>query len=247
MQQSSTYLFAGIENFRDFGSAHARGGLLFRSGHHAAASDRDLAELSQLGIATIVDLRRSAEREAQPSRRAPGFTGTVIVSDYGPAEGPHAAFLQAGDLSDAAIEKFLLDYYRGAPFEAAHLELFARAFAAMSRGPLLIHCMQGKDRTGLLAALILHALGVHPDEVMADFLETNRTMLTDEKIARMTAGLKAMTGQEPSPVAIRALLGVDAAHLETALAAIREQAGSIDAYLARLGVDRGALRAAAGV
>ena len=241
--------FTGIENFRDFGGftgrhGNMRTGLLFRSGHHALASDEDLARLAGLNIATIIDLRRPAERAAQPSRRPPDFRGNVFASDEGPAEGPHVAFMAAGDLSDAAIERFLIDYYRAAPFEPAHRKLFAHAFAALSDGPLLIHCMQGKDRTGLLAALIQLALGADETVVMEEFLRTNDIMLTETRIARASAGLAAMTGKPPSMVALRGLLGVDARHLETALAAIRAAPGGMDAYLAGLGGDPARLTAA---
>jgi len=243
--------FSGIENFRDFGGfdgAHGRvrEGLLLRSGHHADASDQDLVLLDALGIATIIDLRRPAERDGQPSRRSPGFRGAVLASGLGEHEGPHREFLNRADLSDAAIARFLEEFYRAAPFDPAHLELFAGAFAALQKGNLLIHCTQGKDRTGLLAALIQTALGAHPDTVMAEFLKTNEAMLTEARIARMTLGLKAMTGNAPSQAAIRALLGVDTAHLAAAFAAIDAQAGGIDAYLDRLGVDRPRLLAAAG-
>ncbi len=240
--------FTGIENFRDFGGfagrhGAVRTGLLFRSGHHALASDEDLARLASLNLATIIDLRRPAERAAQPSRRAPDFRGLVFASDEGPADGPHVAFLAAGDLSDAAIERFLIDYYRDAPFEPVHRELFGRAFTALSDGPLLIHCMQGKDRTGLLAALIQLALGADDATVMAEFLRTNDIMLTEARIARASAGLAAMTGKPPSMAALRGLLGVDARHLETALAAIRAQPGGMEAYLAGLGGDPARLAA----
>ena len=249
-------IFTGFSGIREFSGELRRfrgrarigcdEGLLFRSGHHANASDGDLALLDDLAVATIIDLRRPAERDAQPSRRAPGFRGEVLASDLGDRDGPYREFLDRGDLGDGAIGKYLLGYYRDAPFEPAHLELFAAAFAALEKGPLLIHCTQGKDRTGLLAALIQTALGAHPDTVMEEFLKTNEAMLTGPKIARMTMGLKAMTGADPSPVAIRALLGVDTSHLETALDAIDTEAGGIDAYLDRLGVDKARLRVAAG-
>src|SRR5262245_24069688 len=79
--------FEGIENFRDFGGyATACGGRLatgrlFRSGHHATATDADLARLADLGIAAIVDLRHSAEREREPSRRWDACAAEIIDND----------------------------------------------------------------------------------------------------------------------------------------------------------------------
>jgi protein tyrosine/serine phosphatase len=242
--------FSGIENFRDFGGFDGRHGRirqdwLFRSGHHANASDEDLALLDRLDLVAIADLRRPAERAGQPARRSSTFRGTVLTSDLGGAEGPHRQFLALGDLSDGAIERYLLEFYRGAPFEPAHLALFAAAFGALAGGNLLIHCTQGKDRTGLLVALIQHALGAPEDTVMAEFLKTNAAMMTQEKMGRMAAGLQAMTGAAPSAVALRALLGVAPDHLRASFEAIAER-GGMEAYLAGLGVDTPRLLAAAG-
>lgn len=240
----------GVENFRDFGRFEGRygrmtAGMLFRSGHLADATPQDLLTLQALAIATVVDLRRPAERERQPSRRPAHFTGQVIASEQGDrAEAPHVEFLRQGDLSDAGVNRFLLDYYRQAPFEARHLELFAAAFQALggSEGALLIHCTAGKDRTGLLAALISSALGAEQDDIFADYLETNRVTLTSQRIAQVTPSLRAQIGREPTQAIVTALLGVNARHLCAALEAIDREAGGTEAYLRGLGVGRSQLK-----
>ncbi len=237
--------FDGIENFRDFGGAastlggRVRTSRLYRAGHLGAATPADLAALEQLRIATIVDLRRPTERAQQPSRWTT-FAGRVIVSDAGDrAEGPHVEFLHTGDLSDAGVEAYLSGYYRRAPFEPRHLALFADAFAALdeSDGAMLIHCAAGKDRTGLLAALVLSALGVARADMLADFMQTNATMMTPERRRRVGASLQPIIGQAPSEAILLGFMGVTAAHLDIAFAAIDSEAGSLDAYLATLGVD----------
>lgn len=248
------HAFEGIENFRDFGGvpsllgARVRTGRLFRSAHLGAATPADLATLERLGIATVVDLRRSTERAHQASRWT-AFAGRLIVCDAGDrAEGPHVEFLHAGDLSDAGVDAYLAGYYRRAPFEPRHLALFADAFAALDpdRGggadAMLIHCAAGKDRTGLLAALILGALGVAPADVTADFMQTNAAMMTPERRRRVAASLQPIIGQAPSEAILLGFMGVTAAHLDIALAAIDTQAGSLGAYLATLGVDAARLQ-----
>ena len=222
------HVFAGVENFRDFGGApsalggRVRNGRLFRSAHLAGASEADIAALQRLGVRTIVDLRRTTERRTQPSRWT-GFPGRLVMSDDGDrAEAPHIAFLRQGDLSDAAVEAYLSGYYRDAPFEPRHAALFAGTFAALDEedGALLIHCTAGKDRTGLLAALIQRALGVEARDVTADFLQTNTVMMTGPRRRRTAATLAPIVGGEPSEAILRGFMGVTASHLQIAFEAI---------------------------
>ncbi len=239
-----------IENLRDFGGAastlggHVRTGRLFRAGHLGAATDADIAALGQLAITTIVDLRRPTERAQQPSRWT-AFPGRLIVNDAGDrAEGPHVEFLHTGDLSDPGVEAYLTGYYRRAPFEPRHLALFAETFEALDGGDgaILIHCAAGKDRTGLLAALILTALGVAAADVTADFLQTNTAMMTPERRRRVSASLQPIIGQPPSEAILLGFMGVSATHLDIAFDAINAEAGSLHAYLATLGVDAARLQ-----
>jgi len=235
----------GVENFRDYGGYAVPGGLrvvrgrLWRSAHHGAATDDDLARIAGLGLTAVVDLRRPTERANQPSRRPDGFAGRVIDCDAGDqAEPPHVAFLRETDLSAESARAFFLDYYRKAPFEPRHLELFGRYFEALDMGrPVLIHCTAGKDRTGLLAALTHHLLGVDEADLLADFELTNRAARIETRLPQVTEAMTESLGRRPSETAVRAFLGVDRAYLAEAFGAIRREAGSVEAYLAGLGLD----------
>jgi protein-tyrosine phosphatase len=239
MRSVSQYRFAGIENFRDFGgvpcsSGRLPTGRLFRSAHLGVADASDVTTLETLGIATIIDLRRASERARHPAPAQ--FLERIVASDDDDqAVAPHLEFLRQGDTTDAAVERFLLDYYRSAPFVPRHINLFTKAFSAFREGPVLIHCTAGKDRTGLLAALIQIAAGVHRDDVMADFLETNAVLMTDTNIARTTELARGLLGRDPSFAVIKAMLGVEARHLEAALAAIEAEAGSVVRFVSQLG------------
>ncbi|MFO0437887.1 MAG: tyrosine-protein phosphatase [Phenylobacterium sp.] len=235
----------GVENFRDYGGYAVPGGLrvvrgrLWRSAHHGAATDDDLARIAGLGLTAVVDLRRPTERANQPSRRPDGFAGRVIDCDAGDqAEPPHVAFLRKTDLSAESARAFFLDYYRKAPFEPRHLELFGRYFEALDMGrPVLIHCTAGKDRTGLLAALTHHLLGVDEADLLADFELTNRAARIETRLPQVTEAMTESLGRRPSETAVRAFLGVDRTYLAEAFGAIRREAGSVEAYLAGLGLD----------
>lgn len=235
----------GVENFRDYGGYPGEGGRrivrgrLWRSAHHGGATEADLAHIARLGLTAVVDLRRPAERANQPSRRPEGFSARVIDCDFGDqAEPPHVAFLRETDLSAESARAFFADYYRKAPFEPRHLELFSRYFAALGEGgAVLIHCSAGKDRTGLLAALTHHVLGVSEADAAADFELTNRAARIEARLPQVTEALTESLGRRPSETAVRAFLGVEAAYLQEAFRSIREKAGSVEAYLAGIGVD----------
>jgi protein-tyrosine phosphatase len=236
----------GVENFRDFGDYPAADGRrmakgrFWRSAHHGKATAADLAAIGELDLAVVVDLRRPRERDAEPTPRPPGFRGQVIDCDFGDqAEAPHVAFLRETDLTPDSVRAFFADYYAKAPFEPRHAELFRQYFQAIDQvdGAVLIHCTAGKDRTGLLAALTHHALGVHRDDAVADYLLTNVAARLEARGPMIAQALEQSLGKKPSDVAVRAFLGVEARYLETALEAIAAERGSVDAYLAELGVD----------
>ena len=243
--------FDALDNFRDYGdyaSAAGRriaGGRLFRSAHQARCTEADLDRLAGLGLAAIVDLRRPGERRDQPSRRPPGFTGRVIESDHDDGrEAPHISFLKTADLTVDAGRRFMTGVYRELAFEPAHLDLYARYFRALGEadGPVLIHCAAGKDRTGLLAALTHHLLGVHRDDMVEDYLLTNSAVDLAGRAPAIARQLETMTGRPVAHDAVVAFLGVEPVYLETALSEVAARHGSIDGYLEQaLGVD-GALR-----
>ncbi len=239
--------FDALDNFRDYGDyATAAGrrvapGRLFRSGHHARVSEADLDRLGALGVATVVDLRRPSERRDQPSKRPAGFTGVVIETDHDDGgEAPHLTFLKSADLTPDSGRRFMTGTYRRLPFEPSHLDLFARYFRALgdADGPVLIHCAAGKDRTGMLAALTHHLLGVHPDDMVADYLLTNTAVDLERRAPGIARQLQAMTGRAAAHDAVVAFLGVEAMYLDTALTEMAARYGSTDAYLEQaLGVD----------
>ncbi len=247
--------FDGIENFRDFGgydTADGRAvkrGLLYRSANHAYATEADLERMRDLGLAAIIDLRRTEERAREPSKRWPGFGAAVVENDI---LSDHADWAQSMKGAEVNAQWFLDDgmgYYRRAPFEPRHIDLFSRYFRTLADadGAIVVHCAAGKDRTGLICALTHHVLGVHADDIMADYLLTNDESRLARKMAFLGPWLRDTVGKTVDEAGLRVAVSVSPAYLETAFAVIRETSGSIDGYLTQvLGVDdalRGRLQA----
>lgn len=236
----------GIHNLRDYGGysaadgARVKVGLLFRSGQHMDATDADLEALHALDIRTIIDLRGSSERANFPCRRHGDFDAHVIAYDGETSNSPpHEGGGGRAEMTAEKARQRMISVYTRMPVNPAMIDMFTRYFEALASrdGGSLVHCFAGKDRTGIAASLLLHVLGVHHDDVVAEFLRTNdaphRHVLERQSLPRM----KAHYG-EIEPEAIRNLMGVRPEYIETYFNEVTRDHGSLDAYLAEtLGVD----------
>jgi protein tyrosine/serine phosphatase len=235
----------GVHNFRDYGgyaSSHGgtvKTGLLWRSAHHASASDADLERIDTLGLATVIDLRGGSEREANPCRRGPGFAAQVFTQDEETAGlAPHLAAASVA-LDTRSAHEALLGYYSHVPFRDNLRPMLRCYFMALARneGPSLVHCVAGKDRTGFAVAMMHHILGVHRDDILADYLLTNTAGNIEARIAEGAQHIRARYGAIDDDT-VRVLMGVDLAFIAASFAAIEQQFETVDAYLeAILGVD----------
>jgi protein-tyrosine phosphatase len=247
----------GVHNFRDHGGYAVSGGgrlrrsMLWRSGQHHGASDADLARIDALGLVTVFDLRSPVERTSHPCRRPDAFAAEIHATDAPAARtAPHLTAAETTRQRDVegTRESMRRNYHAIAyrPELIASMRSYLTILAE-GRGPSLINCMAGKDRTGIAVAMLHLALGVHRDDVIADYLLTNSA---GDIRARIEAGASTIRERSPSldDEVLRVLMGVEAEWLEAAFAAIDEREGSLDAYLSGvLGIDdglRGRLREA---
>lgn len=229
----------GVHNFRDYGGYRAaagmlRRGFLFRSGQHAGASSTDLDRIHALDLHTVIDLRGDAERASAPCVRHPEFGAEVLFAPGETAGIELAPHEEAGVGIATAVEAHaaMTRLYENMPFRPVlvrSLQLYMAALAH-GEGASLVHCLAGKDRTGLAVALVHDLLGVHPDDIMADYLLTNTAGNQRARIESAAAGIRARYGEAMSDAAIVTLMSVDAAYLDTAMAAIRARHGGIAEY-----------------
>jgi protein tyrosine/serine phosphatase len=235
----------GVHNFRDYGGYPVAGGgrlkrgTLFRSGQHVDASDTDLARIAALELRHVIDFRGASERDAYPCRRGDGFSAEVIAFEGETANlAPHVEAAD-GVLTLDGAHRAMERIYRNLPNRAPVLWVMKRYFAALAagEGASLVHCLAGKDRTGMAVALFHHALGVHPDDAMHDFLLTNTAGNIEARITAGAGTIRAKYGAIDDDT-IRVLMGVDERYLHAMREAVEEAHGSLDGFLADvLGVD----------
>lgn len=242
-----------VPNLRDIGGYAVAGGgrvrtrQLYRSTELNHLGGEDVAKFAALGIRTVIDLRTAAEREAEPDAAVEGAE-EVVCDVLADSAGAAPADLLPLLADPAGARERLGDGRASALFEgayreivslpsalAAYREMFTRVADAGSR-PLLFHCTTGKDRTGWGAASILLLLGVGEEDVMADYLHTNRDLLPALK--PVFEQFRAAGGD---PHLLEPVLGVHADYLRVALDEMTTAFGSIEGYFADgLGIDAAA-------
>ena len=230
-----------IHNFRDYGNYPIVGGarlkarILYRSGEHANATDQDLRCVAQCGLVNMVDLRGLSERERAPSRTPAGAPIPVICAD---GETTHAPHLSAGSgaFDAATARRNMCGRYAEIPFRPALVELYRRYFRSLvlTGGPSLVCCTAGKDRTGILVALLHCALGVHRDDIFSDYMLTNVAGNVDARIAALRGDLQLRFGAAMSDDAIRVVTSVEASFLQSAFDAIVERCGDLTSYVEKI-------------
>ena len=226
-------------NFRDVGGYRTRDGrwvrmgLAYRSDQLDRLSDADLARIARLSPAVVVDLRTQGERRGGPDRLPPGASPMVadVLADaaVGGGAAPNLSSPEAG-------VAFLSDTTRQFVSLPSAKDAYSRLFARLQSPDVAVyHCTSGKDRTGWATAVLLTALGVPRDTVIADYLASNGYLV--EKNKAMFSKLPPATAANLEPV-----MTVRAAYLEAAFAEVDKRYGSFDRYLHDgLGLDRAAV------
>jgi protein-tyrosine phosphatase len=238
---------AGGFNFRDLGGYETIDGrrvrrqMLYRSGKLSALTDADVAQLARKNFQVVCDLRTPQERASEPSLTA--FSKTYRSWDY---DVGHSLLRDAASAEGATpqhVHDALAATYEAMPW--LYAEMYRSAFQHIVEGdvPLVFHCAGGKDRTGTLAALILLALGVPEQTVIADYTLTNRYL----DVAALAATPRVRTDAADagfsflrtlSPVMRAPLLTCHPSLLQGALRAVEARHGSVLAYVdAVLGID----------
>jgi protein-tyrosine phosphatase len=218
---------AGLFNLRDVGGYPVAGGgtvrwrTLFRSDALHRLEPAGVAAVTGLGLRTVVDLRTQLEVDLGPSPVGGRVSHIPVLT---------------GDLQGLPLELGAL--YRHFVEECG--EQIAAAIAELCGDdamPALVHCSAGKDRTGVVVALVLAVLGVPDDVIAADYALSAGYL--DPGQTPVIGQLRASTGLGDD--LISALLSSPRQLILDVLDMIRERAGSVDGYLRGHGLTDAAL------
>lgn len=226
----------GAFNIRDIGGYSTasgrtiRCGLVYRADGLHRIPPGGASRLGHLGWRTVIDLRTTAEVAAGVFRA----DGVEVVN---------LPILRATwgipEVTDIDPVEFLSDHYlemldEGAAAIAASIAILG----SPTRLPAVFHCSAGKDRTGVLAALVLSSLGVPDEVVAADY------HLSAVAVERLVAWLKATRPDlsEEMSRQPKALLSCPPEAMHTFLRGVRGRFGSVEGYLIGIGIGADGVR-----
>jgi len=237
-----------VHNFRDLGGYPTDDGRmigwgrLFRADGLYRLSAADLEVLDALGIRTVVDLRSAPEFEQHgrfPLERYPTAFHHLPIID---ATWMKSEIPDVEDTEEGAVE-FLTWAYGDMLAQGG--DRFAHAYRTLAvpgAAPAVFHCAAGKDRTGVLAALILGSLGVAHELIVADYALTEAAML------RMRAWVVAnhpemveKMGETPS-----FMMAAKPQAMRNILDTLTSDHGSVSGYLSTIGIGQAQIEELAG-
>jgi protein-tyrosine phosphatase len=220
----------GATNFRDLGGYVGAGGARTRWGRVFRADalvleEPDFEAFRLLGVRSIVDLRSDAEREVTPNRLPDG----EHILEAIPLMSSTTVPLPTIDEMLADGETFLADIYVRLLEHAALI--FGRILSSLAdeaRLPAVFHCAAGKDRTGMVAALLLSVLGVSEEDILDDYELTSQY----RDASRTEAFIERLRDERGvTPEVAAAILRTPRWAMEGALAELNRRYGGIEGYL----------------
>ena len=233
---------AGATNFRSLGGLPAAGGrrirphALMRADRLIGLNERDWNALARAGLATICDLRSDAERAEHPNRLPPGLAvhelNCQVNNDL--RADPSLGRLMLEDPSARGAERVMIEIYRRFPGYMGRTLTTVVERLLSGGAPMLVHCSAGKDRTGFVIAMLLHALEVPEPLIREDYLASKRWPGAVHHRASLAARLGRFMPASELEAAVDTVIDVREAYLDAALEVIQVEYGSVSRYLEKV-------------
>jgi hypothetical protein len=221
---TSTYNFRDIGGYVGLNGRAVQHGRLYRSDALGRLREVDRPTFEALGVRTVIDLRRANELEHLG--RVPDWNGLTwhnIAPDHPewkPEEYSHAE----------GVPGFLARRYAELAAQgSAGIVKVIGVIAEAQNAPTVVHCLAGKDRTGVVIGLTLSLLGVNDTDIAADYARTGETAVQV---------VSAVYGGSPDEIGRRQpySLHTPAEAMLLFLDGVRTRYGSVESYLAGAGL-----------
>lgn len=228
--------FESLDNFRDVGGYRTKkgrvikNGMIYRSDNLSKLTPKDLIQLSELQLKTICDLRSDFERKQEPNQLPEGVRVINIPiqekKDYSKIQKK----ILTGDIAELDFRAMHFKNYKAFIIEfSADFQRLMQVLQREENYPILIHCNQGKDRTGFALAILFFILDIPLQTVFEDYLLSNR--LLEKRFQKLTTQIQGTSTFNMSEDHLLELFNVQQEYLEHSLSVIKEKHGTIKEYL----------------
>ena len=235
----------GASNFRDIGG-HAtmdghrvKQGRIFRSGELSRLTDSDHDILRCLNVALVADLRSRKECELLPSRWPAGLNTVLYHADVSMdirINGRSIIELIKEDPSADHVARVVEHgFHIIADSCGPALKLITDRLAS-GGGPLLFHCTNGRDRTGVISAMLLYMLGASRDAIVADFMITNQRLDVEQVVTNTIATFHKALGITMTRATAELVTLVKPEYINAMFIHFDTKYGSPESYLAHFGI-----------
>jgi protein-tyrosine phosphatase len=227
-EQPDSLHVEGLLNLRDLGGlpmvsgGHTRFGRLLRSDSPHQLDEAGARSLVDAGLSTVVDLRTDSERAERPN---------LLVS-VGEVRGVNAPIFNDDDEFPASLTTATDVYCWWLKDLGVGIRAAMAAIADAQSTPVLVHCHAGKDRTGVVVALVLLLACVETDAIADDYALSGvqlADMLARDRVSAVERGMDAVRAERLFTVRREAMV-------ET-VGRIESDHGGAAAYLAGIGLD----------
>jgi protein-tyrosine phosphatase len=254
LSENRVIYLKGTTNTRDIGGYLTndmntlRYGQIIRSDKLSRLTAKDFQKLEELGLKTVIDLRTDKEYNESPTvwkgDNPPQFFHFPVGDSKNEWFSNQRKMMKRNRFTKEQSLEHMVEGYRMIADEGtSSFQKMMEVVLDESNWPVLIHCNAGKDRSGVGVALILEALGVDRETIMEEYLLTNEISRIEDKAVFLSRESKSSSrgsrfSKGTPPSAWLPIVGVDAKMLEAFYESVDEKYGSMDAYLAALGVDQ---------
>ncbi len=240
-KHSRQITFESIQNFRDIGGYKTAKGQtvawrrLFRSGDLRQMTQSDFQKLKkEIKLATVIDLRSAQEIERQGvglvSEANVRYHSVPFIAGANRAE-DERLFRKCTNMGE-----FYLHIVRHKDFGSqiiTALEVIAEA----KNHPLVFHCAVGKDRTGILASILLSVIGVQDTDIIKDYTLSGPFMI--ELLKHIKSDPKMAEGAKPLP---GYFWKATPKSMELFLTTLRQEYGTVPGYLKTQGAEKSLIK-----
>jgi len=225
--------FRTIGNIKNIDGRILKDGKFYRSAHLHQLKNKSIEEFQKLGIKEIIDLRNSKETSQKPDviPQNIDYKNYSAFEDEGDQLDQAKKLVLKGKVNGSDADKRMLDFYKN--YVTENPEIIQKIIHEIldSESPVLYHCTAGKDRTGIITALILTILKFDRATIENDYLLSNnyRKQLVQKRL-HLAHNLYFIYPKMDLNV-IEKLSWVEKDYLHASFSEIDNKYGSIDVYI----------------